>query len=109
MDRSEVGSLNFLFDRSQTPYMTAADVATAFGVAKSTAGNKSKAIRDALRIKTLDWHWCVPSKRDDYPGAWLIEVDGLIVDARRHVSREVQEEAFRRGLIPYLPAPEHRP
>ena len=89
--------------------MTAADLATAFGIAKSTAGNKSKAIRDALRIKAFDWHWCVPSKRDDYPGAWLIEVDGLIVDARRHVSREVQEEAFRRGLIPYLPAPEDRP
>lgn len=34
--------------------------------------------------------------------AWLIQVNGLIVDAR-HASREIQEEAFRRGLIPYLP------
>ncbi len=33
---------------------------------------------------------------------WLIQVNGLIVDARQ-VSREIQEEAFRRGLIPYLP------
>ena len=34
--------------------------------------------------------------------AWMIQVNGLIVDAR-YVSREVQEEAFRRGMIPYLP------
>jgi hypothetical protein len=32
----------------------------------------------------------------------LIQVDGLIVDARS-MSFEIQEEAFRRGLIPYLP------
>jgi hypothetical protein len=33
---------------------------------------------------------------------WLIQVNGLIVDAR-HMPRGVQEEAFRLGLIPYLP------
>jgi hypothetical protein len=34
--------------------------------------------------------------------AWFIQVNGLIVDARR-APREIQEEAFRQGLIPYLP------
>ena len=97
-----IGSLNFLFDKSQTLYMSAADLAAAFGVAKSTAGNKSKAIRDALKIKPLDWHWCLPSRLDRYPGAWLIEVNGLIVDARG-LPRHIQEEAARRGFIPYLP------
>jgi hypothetical protein len=37
----------------------------------------------------------------DNPVAWLIQVDGFTVDARR-ASREIQEEAFRRGMIPYL-------
>ena len=32
----------------------------------------------------------------------MIEVDGLVMDARR-LRREIQEEAFRKGLIPYLP------
>jgi hypothetical protein len=34
--------------------------------------------------------------------AWMIEVNGFVLDAR-HLKREVQEEAFRKGLIPYLP------
>jgi beta-phosphoglucomutase-like phosphatase (HAD superfamily) len=32
----------------------------------------------------------------------MITVDGVIVDARR-VPRAIQEEAFRKGLIPYIP------
>jgi hypothetical protein len=38
----------------------------------------------------------------DNPVAWLIQVNGLIVDAQ-HMLRDIQEEAFRLGLIPYLP------
>jgi hypothetical protein len=38
----------------------------------------------------------------DNPVVWLIQVNGLIVDTR-HMPRDVQEEAFRLGLIPYLP------
>jgi hypothetical protein len=34
--------------------------------------------------------------------AWMISVDGFIVDART-MSPEVQAEARRRGLIPALP------
>ena len=34
--------------------------------------------------------------------AWLIEIDGLIVDARR-IPRALQEEAFRQGAIPFVP------
>ena len=32
----------------------------------------------------------------------MIEVNGLLIDAR-YAPREVQEEALRRGFIPYLP------
>ena len=35
-------------------------------------------------------------------GAWNVMVNGLIVDARR-LPRHLQEEAYRKGLIPYLP------
>ena len=37
------------------------------------------------------------------PLVWIIEVNGLAVDAR-HVPLEIQVEAFERGLIPYMPA-----
>jgi hypothetical protein len=33
---------------------------------------------------------------------WMVEVNGLIVDAR-HLPRKLQEEAVRKGLIPYIP------
>jgi hypothetical protein len=35
--------------------------------------------------------------------AWLISVNGFIVDART-MPPEVQAEAYRKGLIPYMPA-----
>jgi hypothetical protein len=34
--------------------------------------------------------------------AWMISVNGFVLDAR-HLKREVQEEALRKGLIPYIP------
>jgi hypothetical protein len=34
--------------------------------------------------------------------AWMIMVDGFILDART-MPREVQEVAYRKGLIPYIP------
>ena len=33
----------------------------------------------------------------------MIQVNGLIVDAR-HLPRDIQEEASRKGLIPYIPS-----
>ena len=34
--------------------------------------------------------------------AWNVMLNGFIVDARR-LPRHLQEEAYRKGLIPYLP------
>lgn len=36
------------------------------------------------------------------PMAWMIQVNGFLVDAR-FLKREYQEEALRQGLIPYIP------
>ena len=35
--------------------------------------------------------------------AWMIQINGFLVDARI-LKREFQEEALRKGLIPYIPA-----
>ena len=64
---------------------------------------KAKVIRDSLKIHPLDPEWTPPGRMDENPMAWMIQVNGLIVDARR-LPREIQEEAFRGGLISYLPA-----
>jgi hypothetical protein len=97
-----IGWVNFLDDSSQTPYMKLTAVDQAFGVAGSTGQAKSKAIRDMLKIRQFDFRWMLRQLIEDSPMAWMIQVDGFIVDARR-LRREIQEEAFRKGLIPYVP------
>ncbi len=52
----------------------------------------------------MDPDWCLPSKLDKNPMAWMISVDGFILDARCSVKREIQEKAYARGFIPYIPA-----
>jgi len=97
-----VGRVNFLFDKSQTPHMRADDLARGFGLSQSTVGNKSKQIMDLLRIDLMDPEWTLPSRIDSNPVAWMISVNGFILDARA-APRAIQEAAFLKGLIPYLP------
>lgn len=98
-----LGTVNFLFDPSQAPYMRADELCAAFGVSKSSGANKAAQIRDMFGMYQFDPRWCLPSLIDENPLVWYIQVNGMIVDARR-VPREVQEIAYEKGLIPYIPA-----
>jgi hypothetical protein len=98
-----VGWVNFLADPAQRPHMTTAALAAAIGVGQSTIAATFKRIRSALDLSRLDPAWTRPSKLIDNPLAWMLLVDGIPVDAR-HAPREFQEEAFRQGLIPFVPA-----
>jgi hypothetical protein len=97
-----VGRVNFLFDKSQTPHKRADELCQHFGLSQKTGSAKSTAIMELLKSGQADPNWTLPSRMADNPMAWLIKVNGLIIDAR-NAPREIQEEAFRRGLIPYLP------
>ena len=97
-----IGWVNFLDDNSQTPYLKLTAIDKAFGVAESTSQGKAKAVRDLLKIRQFDFHWMLRQRIEESPMAWMIQVNGFIVDARC-LKREVQEEAFRKGLIPYIP------
>jgi hypothetical protein len=97
-----VGRVNFLFDKSQTPHMRADELCRKMGVSQGTASAKSTQIMDMFGIFQMHPEWTLPSQMDDNPMAWMIMVNGLIVDVR-HLPREIQEEAYRKGLIPYVP------
>jgi hypothetical protein len=97
-----LGAANFLFDKSQTPSMSAAELCAGFGVSKSTGSAKAKAVRDALGMGQMDPQWYRPSKMEDNPLAWMIMVNGFVVDVRQ-MPRDIQEVAYAKGLIPYLP------
>ena len=97
-----LGAANFLFDKSQTPTMRAAELCAGFGVSQSTGSTKAKAVRDALGMGQMDPQWYRPSKMEDNPLAWMIMVHGFAVDVRQ-MPRDIQEVADERGLIPYIP------
>jgi hypothetical protein len=98
-----VGQVNFLFDRTQTPHLTAKQLADALGVAQTTMANKAGIINRLLDIGIFEPDLTRVAMIEQHPMAWLVEVDGLIVDARR-LPLELQDEARRRGLIPDLDA-----
>jgi hypothetical protein len=102
-----VGWVNFLDDGSRTPHLKLTAIDKAFGITESTGQGKSKAIRTMLKIRTSDPQWTLPSRMGDHPTAWMIEFNGFLVDARI-LKREFQEEALRKGLIPYIPGKEDR-
>lgn len=97
-----VGWVNFLDDRSQKPHMKLTAIDKAFGVGESTAQGKSMLIRRTLRIRPMAPEWSLRGRIERNPTAWMIQVNGFLVDAR-FVRREIQEEALRKGLIPYIP------
>ena len=68
----------------------------AFGVGESTGQGKSMLIRKMLKIRPMDPAWSLRSRMDQNPMAWMIQVNGFLVDAR-FLKREIQEEALRKG------------
>src|SRR3954463_2507582 len=97
-----IGWGNYLDDRGNEPHLKLTAIDRAFGVAESTGQGKSKAIRTMLKIRQFDRRWALPSRLDENPRLWMIEFNGFVLDARL-LKREFQEEALRKGLIPYIP------
>jgi hypothetical protein len=98
-----LGQINFLSDKSFEPYMAMADVCAGFGVGQSTAIGKAQVIARALDARRFNPKWSLPSLLEQNPLVWMAEVNGLLVDLR-NMPREVQEIAFEKGMIPYIPA-----
>jgi hypothetical protein len=96
-----LGMVNFLFDSSQALHIAASQIWEYFELSSSTMQAKSKQIRDLMGMYPMDPDWSTPSMVDKNPLIWMLEVNGLIIDVRQ-APREIQEVAFRQGLIPYI-------
>ncbi|MFW6158515.1 MAG: plasmid pRiA4b ORF-3 family protein [Planctomycetota bacterium] len=103
-----LGYINFLWDPNTEPYMSTEGLCDCFGVSQSTGYAKSRTVRDALNMKEWDSDWCLPSQMADNPLLWMVSVNGLAMDAR-WASREIQEAAYKQGIIPYIPAKDGTP
>ncbi len=97
-----IGMVNFLFDKSQKPYLRADELCKAFGVSPSTGSAKSQVIRKMFDMFQMDPRWTIPSMMDKNPLVWMLSVNGILMDIR-YAPRGAQEEAYRKGLIPYIP------
>lgn len=102
-----VGRVNFLDDPSQSPHCKPKVIYEHFGIAESTGQNKSKEIRKLLKMGQFSPEWTLPSKPARNPMVWMLQVNGLVIDIR-HAPIELQEAAFEKGLIPFIPATQHQ-
>ena len=95
------GQINFLFDPTQKPHVTARQLAERLGVVQTTMANKAGLINRTLGIGMFEPELTRLAILEQHPMAWIVEIGGLLMDART-LPREVQDEARRRGLIPDL-------
>jgi hypothetical protein len=95
------GQINFLFDPTQTPHLTAKELAERLGVVQTTMASKAGLINRTLDIGIFEPELTRLAMLEQHPMAWIVEVDGLLVDARA-LPTELQDEARRLGLIPDL-------
>ena len=70
------------------------------GAANSTLAAKAKEVRQLAHMRQgIEPDYVRPSLLADFPGMWLLTVDGILVDARM-LPPAIQEELHRRKLIP---------
>ena len=94
-----LGTINFLFDKSFDPYVSIDEINDFFGTTKSTTGNKSKQIRDLLKLDRWDKEFSTKRMSGSNPFANLVMVNGLIVsvDSIPEEYQEMVREAKAQG------------
>lgn len=76
-----LGTINFLFDKSQTPHCKQRDIYAFFGTKESTVGNKSKEIRDMFKLRHWDDEFSTHDMLQNKPFDFLPIVKAIV--ARR--------------------------
>ena len=74
-----IGSVNFLFDNSFEPHISAEEIYEYFGTKKSTVSNKAKQIRDMFKMGYYDSEFSTQYMKENDPFSQLVMVDGFTV------------------------------
>lgn len=74
-----IGSINFLFDKSFEPYMTADQISEYFGTKNSTVSNKAREIKDMFDIWHFSPEFSTQRMIELNPFNQMVMVDGFIV------------------------------
>jgi hypothetical protein len=97
-----VGWVNFLADPAQRPHLRTEQLAELLGVKQTTMGNKGALIRDLLDIGRFDPEFSRREMIEKSPFTWLVEVNGLPVDAR-WLPEQSQRALVQAGILPFMP------
>lgn len=74
-----IGSINFLFDQSFEPYMSAAQVCDYFGTNQSTVSQKARRIKDMFDMGYFDPEFSTQHAENSNPMNNMVVVDGFFV------------------------------
>ncbi len=74
-----IGSINFLFDKSYEPYVTAEQISEYFGTKKSTVSSKAKLIKDMFKMGYYDSEFSTQHMVENNPFNSMVMVNGFIV------------------------------
>jgi hypothetical protein len=98
-----VGQINFLFDKSFEPHVTAGEICDHFGAKKSSVSQKAKAIRDMFKLDYWNPEFSTSRVLARSPLKDLMMVDDLIVH-RGALARLFEEAAEFATVGAALPA-----
>lgn len=85
-----IGSINFLFDKSFEPYVTAEQICEHFGTKKTTVSNKARQIKDMFKMGYYDSDFSTQNMTKNNPFNDMVMVNGLIVPLSS-IPEELQE------------------
>ncbi|MEM9935626.1 MAG: DUF6398 domain-containing protein [Bacteroidota bacterium] len=94
--------VNGLFSRAGARTFTPKQVATLFQLSAAQGTKSANKVKSLLRMRSFDPEWQMKGRQLSSPNAWMIWFDGKLVDARK-LSTDMQQKAYRQGLIPFLP------
>lgn len=84
-----IGSINFLFDKSFKPFVTAQELCDYFGTKLSTTRQKSQVIEEMFKLEYYDPEFSTKHMMESNPMKDLVMIDGFIVD-KKSLSPEMQ-------------------
>lgn len=78
-----IGAMNFLFDKSFEPYVPSSDINVYFGTSSSTVAQKSRAIRDMLKLSQYwDKDFSTKHSQENNPFSRLMTDPFGLIDLR---------------------------
>jgi len=96
-----LGFVNFLFDQTEEPHISATELCNGFGVSKGTGYSKSKVVKDALGMERADPEWYLPS--NTYESS-MMKMSNLmsVFDSLSEIAKELQERPSAAGALPNI-------